>query len=214
MILRHTAYRLLTLAAIFFFMPFSQAQIVRFDTIHQPVSTDTVVLMGQAVKSTTTAKPHSPKKAGILSACIPGAGQIYNRKWWKTPIVYAGLGGLGYMAYNNYSNYRLYLLAYRVKTGNLTEGEIPSEKAQALAERYQDSQLQAYKENYQRSFEIYTILSAVWYGLNIIDAVVDGHLYSYDISDDLSFNIDPNFSATDNTLPTYAQIGLSIRLNF
>ena len=67
-------------------------------------------------------KPHSAKKAGIMSACLPGLGQIYNGKWWKTPIVYAGFGGIGYLAYNNYSNYQLYLTAYEISTGNLPEG--------------------------------------------------------------------------------------------
>ncbi len=121
---------------------------------------------------------------------------------------------MGYLAYNNYSSYRLYLLAYRVKTGNLNPGEIPSEKARQLAERYQDNQLQAYKESYQRDFELFTILTVAWYGLNIIDAIVDGHLYTYDISDDLSFSIDPQFHSPNTATPYYTQVGLTLKLDF
>lgn len=160
---------------------------------------------------------HSAKKAAILSACIPGAGQIYNGKWWKTPIVYAGLAGIGYMAYDNYSNYQLFLLAYRTKTGNLEEGEIPSEIAIQLSESYQETQLQTYKESYRHDFELYCIILAAWYGLNIIDATVDGHLYTYDISDDLSLSIDPVFTISEAPCLAYSgrrQTGLTLTFNF
>lgn len=160
---------------------------------------------------------HSAKKAAILSACIPGAGQIYNGKWWKVPIVYAGLAGLGYMAYDNYSDYQLFLLAYRTKTGNLEEGEIPSELAIQLSESYQESQLQTYKESYRHDFELYCIILAAWYGLNIIDATVDGHLYTYDISDDLSLSIDPVFTINEAPYLAFAgrrQTGLTLSFNF
>ena len=211
-----SAYRLLVLAALFLLMPFAKAQVTSFDTISQRhVTADTTILSHPSPSKTVKrSQRHSPRKAGILSACLPGAGQIYNRKWGKTPVIYAGLGGLGYLAYNNYSSYRLYLLAYRVRTGSLNEGEFPSEKARHLAERYQDNQLQAYKESYQRDFELFTILTVAWYGLNIIDAIVDGHLYTYDISDDLSFSIDPQFYSPSTATPYYAQVGLTLKLDF
>ncbi len=162
-------------------------------------------------------KEHSAKKAGIMSACLPGLGQIYNGKWWKTPIVYAGFGGLGYLAYTNYSDYRTYLTAYEISTGHLPEGVTPSEIEVQLANSYQASQLQSYKESFRRDFELYSIIMVAWYGINIIDAIVDGHLYTYDVGDDLSFTIDP-ISPTYATphLPgnPYAQVGLSFNMSF
>ena len=116
-------------------------------------------------------KPHSAKKAGIMSACLPGLGQIYNGKWWKTPIVYAGLGGLGYFAYSNYSSYKLYLTAYQISTGDLPESVTPSDEAIRLAQSYASGQLQSYKESYRRDFELSCLLLAAWYGLNIVDAI-------------------------------------------
>ena len=162
-------------------------------------------------------KPHSPKKATIMSACLPGLGQIYNRKWWKVPIIYAGIGGLGYMSLHNHYEYISCLNAYKYKsdpegyTGPLTQHE------KDLAERYGKDQLQTYKESYRHDFELYTIFLAAWYGLNIIDACVDGHLYSYDISEDLSLSIDPMLPT--GGIPFYpnyplAQAGLSFKLNF
>ena len=148
--------------------------------------------------------------------CLPGLGQVYNRKWWKVPIVYAGLGGLGYMAYNNYYEYKSYLHAYEFKTGDLPEGVTLNEHESDLANKYAEGQLQTYKESYRRDFEFYCILTAAWYGLNILDACVDGHLYSYDISDDLSLSVDPYLRPMESPvkMPQYAQVGLSFQLNF
>ena len=164
---------------------------------------------------TKAKKPHSPQKATIMSACLPGLGQVYNGKWWKAPIVYAGLGGLGYLVYNNNYEYRSYLHAYEYKTGDLPEGATLNDHETDLANRYAESQLQTYKESYRRDFEFYTILTIAWYGLNILDACVDGHLYDYDISDDLSFSIDP-YRPIEQPIkaPYYAQVGLSFQLNF
>lgn len=195
----------------------TEAQNVVFDTIG-----NTIITADTIVKGTKTAKPEKakklnrPTKAAIMSACLPGLGQIYNRKWWKVPIVYAGLGGIGYLSYSNYSEYRSYLHAYEFKTGDLPEGVTLSEYETNLANRYAEGQLQTYKESYRRDFELYTILTVAWYGLNIIDAVVDGHLYTYDISDDLSINVDPYLKPTETLvpMPQYAQVGLSFKLNF
>lgn len=162
-------------------------------------------------------KEHSAKKATIMSAILPGMGQVYNGKWWKVPIIYAGFGGIGYMAVDNYSNYKTYLTAYKIKTGNLEEGVTPTENELLLSENYQASQLQTYKESYRRDFELFCIIAAAWYGLNIVDATVDGHLYSYDIGDDLSLTIDPVFTLPET--PNYAlaggrQTGLVVSFNF
>ena len=192
----------------------TEAQNVVFDTIGNTIITaDTIVKQEKPTKTAKAKKPHSPTKATIMSACLPGLGQIYNGKWWKVPIVYAGLGGLGYLVYSNYSEYRAYLHAYEFKTGDLPEGVTLTEHETDLANRYADSQLQTYKESYRRDFEFFTILT---YGLNILDACVDGHLYTYDISDDLSLSVDPYLRPMETPfkMPQYAQVGLSFTLGF
>ena len=195
----------------------TEAQNVVFDTVG-----NTIITADTVAKTTETAKPEKskkltrPTKAAIMSACLPGLGQIYNRKWWKVPIVYAGLGGLGYFSYNNYSEYRSYLHAYEYKTGDLPEGVTLTDYEAQLANKYAEGQLQTYKESYRRNFELFTILTTVWYALNIVDAVVDGHLYNYDISDDLSINVDPYLRPMETfaPMPQYAQVGLSFKFNF
>ena len=195
----------------------AEAQNVVFDTVGNALITaDTIVKQNKPSKSPKATKPHSPTKATIMSACLPGLGQIYNGKWWKVPIVYAGLGGLGYLVYSNYSEFRSYLHAYEFKTGDLPEGSTLNQHETDLANKYTDSQLQTYKESYRRDFEFYSILTVAWYGLNILDACVDGPLYSYDISDDLSLSVDPYLRPIEPSIkmPQYAQVGLSFKLNF
>ena len=195
----------------------TEAQNVVFDTVSNTIITaDTVIKQEKPAKSPKVKKAHSPKKATIMSACLPGLGQIYNWKWWKVPIVYAGLGGLGYLAYSNYSESQHYLHAYEFKTGDLPEGVTLTQYETDLANRYSDSQLQTYKESYRRDFEFYGILTVAWYGLNILDACVDGHLYNYDISDDLSLSVDPYLRSAEPPIkmPQYAQVGLSFKLTF
>jgi len=214
--------RFLFLLGILMFIAFQQteAQVVVFDTVGNTViSADTIVKEAKTAKPVKVGKaqkPHSPQKATIMSACLPGLGQIYNKKWWKVPIVYAGLGGLGYLVYDNYYEYNSYLRAYEFKTGDLPEGETLNDHETELANHYAANQLQTYKESYRRDFEFYCILTVAWYGLNIVDACVDGHLYNYDISDDLSLSIDPYLRSTETPIkmPHYAQVGLSFKLNF
>ena len=207
---------LLGLVAILAFQK-TEAQNVVFDTVGNAVITaDTIVKEEKKAKPAKVKKPHSPTKATIMSACLPGLGQIYNRKWWKVPIVYAGLGGLGYLSYRNFYEYRSYLHAYEFKTGDLPEGVTLNDHEIELTAR-DANYLQTYKESYRRDFEFYTILTAVWYGLNIVDACVDGHLYTYDISDDLSLTVDPFLRRQTESpikIPQYAQVGLSFKLNF
>lgn len=211
--------RFLFLLGILIFLAFQQteAQNIVFDTVGNTIITaDTIAKEEKTAKVKKAKKPHSPQKATIMSACLPGLGQFYNGKWWKVPIVYAGLGGLGYLVYNNYYEYTSYLHAYEFQTGDLPEGVTLNQHEIDLANTYSSSQLQTKKESYRRDFEFYGILTVAWYGLNIVDACVDGHLYNYDISDDLSLSIDPYLrpAETPIKIPQYAQVGLSFQLNF
>ena len=106
--------RFLLLLGILMLLAFqkTEAQNVVFDTVGNAIITaDTIVKNSKPAKKAKEKKPHSPTTATIMSACLPGLGQIYNGKWWKVPIVYAGLCGLGYMAYRNFYENRSYLHA-------------------------------------------------------------------------------------------------------
>ena len=205
--------------ALLFGLHDMKAQVTVFDTINQPIKAETITTANAKdnVKVPKAKKAHNPKTATIMSACLPGLGQIYNGKWWKVPIVYAGLGGLGYMSISNYQEFRSCVNAYKYVSDPQSIDKPLTQHEQELAERYQASQLQTYKESYQHDFELYTIILVAWYGVNIIDACVDGHLYTYDISDDLSLSIDPMIATPRIPLTSgapLAQAGLSFKLTF
>lgn len=152
-------------------------------------------------------KPHSPTRAAVFSAILPGLGQGYNKKYWKIPIVYAGFGVITYFIATNTKEYRNYKEAYTyVASGD--SSAIDNE----LVGRYDEDQLLSGKNYYRRNMEFSYILGGLWYILNIIDATVDAHFFDYDISEDLSIRVDPvMLHRRDDYRPVS---GLKLTLNF
>jgi len=156
----------------------------------------------------TTQVYHSPKKATIMSACLPGLGQIYNRKYWKVPVVYAGLGGAAYGFFWNHDKYTTYLDAYKIRTDGDASTVDPYDGY------YTESNLLDLSNYYRRNMELSVVVFAFVYMINIIDATVDAHLYDFDISDDLSMRIQPSvWSLQNNSVPAVGA-GLTINLCF
>jgi hypothetical protein len=125
-------------------------------------------------------------KATILSACLPCLGQAYNKKYWKIPVIYAGFGILSYFIYTNTDNYLDYKCAYIESVQGNKNGNYSS-----LVQKYSTADLLSAREYYRRNLEISILLTGVWYALNILDATVDAHLYTFNISDNLTMNIKP-----------------------
>lgn len=142
----------------------------------------------QEQDETSLIKKHNPKKATIYSAVLPGLGQAYNKKYWKIPIVYAGIGTIFYIADMNGDYYRDYRDAFDYQAGLKTD---VNEEIQSLANRYSSTSLISLRDYYRRNMELSWIIMAVWYGVNIIDACVDAHFFEYDIGDDLSLKVEP-----------------------
>ena len=135
---------------------------------------------------TKISKSHSPKKAAILSAILPGAGQAYNKKWWKIPIVYASIGTSGYFVVSNQKEYKKYKKAYIDKLNNPTgSGEFSGYTAESLYKK--QDQLRNWRD-------ISIIVTSAFYVLNIVDATVDAHFFHFDISDNLSLEIQPGLN--------------------
>ena len=138
------------------------------------------------VKDSTLVKPHTPTRAAVYSAVLPGLGQAYNRKYWKIPIVYAGFGLITYFVITNSSEYKKYKEAYNyVASGDSTYID------NDYVGKYDEQQLLDGKNYYRRNMELSYIIGGLWYILNIIDASVDAHFFDYDVSDDLSIRFDP-----------------------
>jgi len=129
-------------------------------------------------------RAHSPAKATVFSALLPGAGQFYNRKYWKIPVIYGAFAGLGYLIKFNNDRFQTYRDAFVLRTDGdpLTVDEFEG--------RYSESDLTTLKDFYRRNRDLSFIFAGLIYVLNIVDASVDAHLFYFDVSDDLSLRID------------------------
>jgi hypothetical protein len=139
-----------------------------------------------ALKSTD----HNPKRATIYSAIIPGWGQAYNKKYWKVPIVWAGLGAVGYYIYDSQNQYNTFKEYYIFLSEN-PDATIDSGNP---ARPWTSGDLNTILNNINTSRKnrdlSVIILFAVW-GLNLVDANVDGHFFNFDIDEDLGFKWGP-----------------------
>jgi hypothetical protein len=163
-------------------------------------SQDSIPVMAEKVKTYTL----EPIRATMYAAALPGLGQIYNRKYWKLPIVYAGFGALGYAASFNGTNYNAYINAYQDFTDLVPETNsyldirgmnnlnpedydpvLHPETYNPSTEAWVTTQLLNGVEYYRRYRDLSYIGIVAWYLVTIIDAQVDASLFDYDITDDL-----------------------------
>jgi hypothetical protein len=171
-----------------------------------------------------TDKLHSPHKATLYSAVLPGLGQAYNKKYWKIPIIYAGIGALGYAIHFNTTNYNKYKSAYRdfliQDPANTSYDQIKLPPSITLEQimanptyrTWFQNALQNRKTYFKRYRDLSYIGMAALYVLNMIDASVDAHFYDYDISEDLSLQLQPTL--TPNLYGESHVLGVQLKLKF
>ena len=178
-----------------------------------------VLLMGQELycqqDTVTLSKPSSkrvvsPIKATMLAAAFPGLGQVYNRKYWKVPIVYAGFGALGYSIIFNSQNFNKFLSGYQdltddipqtnsytkilentVYTPEQIDASLGSDEYDAQTASWVQDQIRNAVDYYRRYRDLSYIGVAAWYMVTIIDAHVDANLADFDIGEDLTVRIEP-----------------------
>lgn len=171
----------------------------------------------KAKRDWTTWKP-DPKRAMWLAIVIPGAGQIYNRKYWKLPIVYGGFIGCAYaMRWNNqmymdYSQAYLDISDNDPNTKSYTQFlHLGTQITSANEERFKQI-FKSRKDKYRRWRDLSFFCMLGVYALSIIDAYVDASLSSFDISDDLSLHLEP--AVINNKNSRASAIGVQGALNF
>ena len=156
---------------------------------------------------------HSPAKAAMMSAVVPGLGQIYNGKYWKVPIVYAAVGvsvGIFLKWQNEFSRYRRAYIDINDENPytnfHLTIG-FPSSYTDEMMKQHINK-----RKDDLRTWRDWSIVAMVaTYALNIIDANVDAHLMDFNLDDNISLNIRPYFFR--NCFDSQ-KIGLSLCLEF
>jgi hypothetical protein len=139
-------------------------------------------LLDDDTTAVTRRRPN-PRKALILSAVLPGAGQFYNRRYWKIPVIYIGAGVLGYFIQDNYGRYVIFRDAFIAKQKYdqfiLTEYYPELDESNSRVNNLEF--MRRYRNQYRRWFEQSIILAAALYALNIVDANVDAHLRGFQL---------------------------------
>jgi hypothetical protein len=177
------------------------------DTLHVKVKAQDTLRLD--VKDTIFKIRHYPTRAAILSAVLPGSGQIYNKKYWKLPLIYGGMGVLGYYIIHFNNLYQKYLNAY-IRYNKFGDKSLLIGLPKFSETSDINRQLVWYKDNYRRYRDMDVLLLGAVYVLNIIDATVDAYFFNYDISDDLSLRIEPTII---NSYASKVTPGLKLSLN-
>ena len=160
------------------------------DTVNTSIIKPVSTISQDTTPAVPISKEHSPKKAVMLSL-LPGAGQVYNGQAWKIPIIYAGLGTLGYLAYNNYTQ----MVKFRDDYLNCVHNGYTHSQLDGYAS-YPPESIGNMYQSYNKNFQLMVIISVGVYALNLVDAYVFGHLYDFQITDDLSMNLFPSIQTT------------------
>ncbi|MBL7744222.1 MAG: hypothetical protein JNN00_12160 [Chitinophagaceae bacterium] len=168
------------------------------------IDSNTTTTIDSSVKGKKKVRVYNPGKAALRSAILPGLGQIYNKKYWKLPIVYGALGTSAGVFVFNLTSYRDTRFAYKAKYKVSQPGATAADTAALLKiksplERYSLETLRYYRDQYRRDLDYSVLFFVVLWGLNVVDAAVDAHLKSFDVSPDLSFKLKPGRSEIANT---------------
>jgi hypothetical protein len=141
-------------------------------------------------------EPIRTQRAWLYSAVLPGLGQAYNRKYWKIYMFYGGFTLLGALSIYHHTE-------YQTSKRELIALDELNKKSPSLAN---------YVQSHKRERNLYIIIAALWYVINIFDAYVDGTLKTFDISDNLEVIIQPTISPAASREPGI-EVGVRLSLN-
>jgi hypothetical protein len=144
----------------------------------------------------TSAQIHNPKIATFRSAVLPGWGQAYNKKYWKIPIIYGALGvTAGVFAYNLKTYKRLKeAIILRSDTDPLNDTLVYKDFRNLSTES-----IRSYRNSYRQNVDYSVLFFIAFWALNVVDATVDAHLKSFDVSDNISLGIKPRYDPAVKT---------------
>ena len=146
-------------------------------------------------KDTASRIKHSPRRAALQSAIIPGWGQVYNKKYWKVPIVYAGIGIPAYLFFDNKNWYNRTRYAYSVVASGTTDPDSLNRvhsRLKPLVDARAEGSLLNYRNEFRRNMDYSVLFFLLFWGLNVVDATVDAHLKEFDVGEDLSLKVKPS----------------------
>ncbi|SIQ80098.1 DUF5683 domain-containing protein [Maribacter ulvicola] len=180
--------------------------------------TDKGVVIKDSVSFKKTKKefnPLAPSKAAFYSAVLPGLGQIYNKRYWKVPIVWGAIGGSIYMYTWNNNQYQSFRTAFKRRQAGFIDDEyydINGDNPAGADPDLDTDDLEFQQERFQNDRDLWLVATIGLYALNIVDANVDAHLKQFNIDDDLSIDFEPylDFNKVTNR-PNY---GMALIIKF
>ena len=194
-----------------------QTKMIRHNTMQQIYAGVAIAayiyFIGDAAVNYSTNEVSSVKKATTLSTICPGAGQIYNKSYWRVPIVIGGLASTIYTIDWNNRGYQRFKTAYALSVDyEKNPDKYPNGAPDEFRGAYSSTFLKNLKDSYRRNRDMCILLTAGVYILQIIDAHVDAHLKDFDISDDLAMNLEPYFGTT--AVMTKPALGVNLSVKF
>jgi hypothetical protein len=151
-----------------------------------------------------------PGIAARRSAILPGLGQIYNKRWWKVPLVYGGYVGIGLVYEFNQRYYKIFLKEAQYRA------EDPDKANPLWKGRYRDEDIIGVKDGYRRNRDLSILAGIAFHAIQVIDAYIDAKFFRFDVSNDLSLKVDPFvqpgqiYNAFSPATPT---IGFKVKLS-
>ena len=172
-----------------------------------------------------TQKVHSPRRATLYSTFFPGLGQIYNRKYWKVPIVWAAVGIPAYTYFYNRTWYNKCQRAISLLDLYLNQGltyptnkpdsmNLIDPKLQVFVVNQDDNSLRTYRNEFRKDEDYSVLFFLLFWGLNVVDATVDAHLSSFDVSPSLTLKLDQPSGGVAVAGPGSMGMGLSLVLDW
>ena len=195
-----------------------QRQMTKYNTIRNVFMVTTIAsylyFVGDACIKYSTSDVSPVNKATTLAMICPGAGQIYNQSYWRVPIVVGGFATTIYCIDWNNRGYQRFKKAYRLKADYDANPDLyPNGSQDEFGGRYNTSFLKNLRNSYRRNRDLCIILTAGLYILQIVDAHVDAHLRTYDISKDLSVSLTPVIGYSYNRMSPYSGGGTTLGMN-
>ena len=197
-----------------------QREMIKYNTMRQVFMVSTIAsyiyFLGDACLKYSTTEVSHINKATTLAMICPGAGQIYNKSYWRLPIVVGGFATTIYCIDWNNRGYQRFQKAYRLLAeyeANPDPTLYPNGSPDEFNGRYSASFLKNLRNSYRRNRDLCIILTAGLYILQIVDAHVDAHLRDYDISKDLSVSLTPAIGYSYNRMAPYSGGGTTVGMN-
>lgn len=165
------------------------------------------IVINDSLYSDVEYDPLAPSRAAFYSAVVPGLGQIYNKRYWKVPIIYAGMASGIYFYQKNDKDYNRFRNAYKRRLAGYKDDEFYGTGPEPMISN--DRLINAQRTS-QKNKSVSIMVTVAFYLLNIVDANVDAHLKQYEVSEDLS--LQPSFDF--NPINYQPQYGMTLTYRF